>query len=219
MKILGIDEAGRGCVVGPMVVAGVAATNLRIKEFGNLGIRDSKRLTAKRRRELAGEIEKRVLDFKLVLHQPEAIDLTSLNELDLRTIAELINQLQPEKAIFDVPTHPGGVKNFINSVRLRLSREVDLAGENKADEKYPVVSAASILAKVRRDEIIEELKKEFGDFGSGYMSDPKTQDFLKVCYEKNGGFPHIVRHKWSSVQKFLVEQQKFINISERKPCT
>lgn len=214
MKILGIDEAGRGCVIGPMVIAGVVATNLRIKEFRNLGIRDSKRLSGKQRRGLAEEIEKRVLNFKIIFHQPEEIDLINLNELDLRSIAGLINKFNPDKAIFDVPTHPRGVANFIQSVRLRLDREVDLVGENKADEKYPIVSAASILAKVRRDEIIDDLKKEYGDFGSGYMSDVKTQQFLETCYERNKDFPPIIRQKWKSVQKFLVEQQRFINLSE-----
>jgi ribonuclease HII len=68
------------------------------------------------------------------------------------------------------------------------------------------------LAKVNRDRIIEDLKEEFGDFGSGYMSDPKTQKFLKDCYQEKQSFPPIVRHKWSSVQKFLVQQQRFINI-------
>lgn len=210
MKILGIDEAGRGCVIGPMAISAVLIRNRRIKDFKKLGIKDSKKLTPQKRLKLADEIKRRVVDFKIVLHQPKEIDLVSLNELDLRTIAALIDEFKPGKAIFDVPTHPNGTKNFVRSVQMRINKRVDLVGENKADEKYPVVSAASILAKVERDEIIEELKEKYGDFGSGYMSDKKTQQFLKACYQTEGEFPNIVRHKWSSVQKFLVEQQKFL---------
>lgn len=208
MKILGIDEAGRGCVIGPMVVCGVVATNLQIKEFKNLGIRDSKRLSGKQRRKLAEEIEKQVVDFKTIFHQPKEIDLISLNELDLQSIVGLINEFQPDRAIFDVPTHPNGIANFIKSVRLRLNGEVELVGENKADEKYPIVSAASILAKIARDKIISDLKKEYDDFGSGYMSDPKTDQFLKDCYQKNKSFPPIVRQKWSPVKKLIFKQQE-----------
>ena len=212
MKILGIDEAGRGCVIGPMVISAVLIKSKEIEEFRKLGVKDSKKLTPKRRRKLAKEIKRLAVDFRIMLHQPKEIDLTSLNELDLQSIVKLIDEFQPAKAIFDVPTHPGGVRRFVQSVDLRIKQKTELIGENKADEKYPIVSAASILAKVKRDRIIEDLKEEFGDFGSGYMSDPKTQKFLKDCYQNNQTFPPIVRHKWSSVQKFLVEQQRFINI-------
>lgn len=206
MKILGIDEAGRGCVIGPMVISAVLIGNKSLKDIKKLGIRDSKKLTSKKREELAKEIKQRVLDFQIILHQPEEIDAGNLNQLDLQSIAELINKFKPDRAFFDVPTHPNGVSNFVDSVRLSIKSQVKLIGENKADEKYPVVSAASILAKVRRDEIVEDFKKEYGDFGSGYMSDLKTQSFLKTCYENHGGFPRIVRQKWAPVQKFMNEQ-------------
>lgn len=210
MKILGIDEARRGCVIGPMAVSAVLIRNKSLKYIRKLGIKDSKKLTSKKREKLAKEIEQKVLGFQIILHQPEEIDAGNLNQLDLQSIADLINKFKPNRAFFDVPTHPNGITNFINSVQLLIKSKTELFGENKADEKYPVVSAASILAKVRRDEIIENLKKKYGDFGSGYMSDLKTQQFLKKCYQNDKSFPSIVRKKWSSVQKFLVEQQKFL---------
>ena len=212
MKILGIDEAGRGCVIGPMAISAVLIKSKGIEEFRKLGVKDSKKLTPKRRRKLAKGIKRLAVDFRIMLHQPKDIDLTSLNELDLQSIVKLIDEFQPDKAIFDVPTHPGGVKRFVQSVNLRIKQKNELIGENKADEKYLVVSAASILAKVERENVIKKLREEFGDFGSGYMSDQKTQRFLKDCYQEKQSFPQIVRHKWSSVQKFLVEQQRFINI-------
>jgi ribonuclease HII len=209
VKILGIDEAGRGCVIGPMVVAGVLVEKKELEKLKELGVKDSKRLSSEKRRGLIGKIKRLVIDHQLVLHQPEEIDIVSLNELDLQTITELIKHFLPDQAIFDVPTHPNGVENFVQSVKLRVKKEVELVGENKADEKYTVVSAASIIAKVERDHIVEQLRKEYGDFGSGYMSDPKTQQFLENWYRKQGEFPTIVRHKWSSVQKLKFQQLRF----------
>ena len=83
----------------------------------------------------------------------------------------------------------------------------ELVGENRADEKYPVVSAASILAKVDRDRIIAELCEEYGDFGSGYPSDPKTQRFLREWFSKHHGFLPIVRRKWSTVKRLVEGEQ------------
>ncbi len=210
MNTLGIDEAGRGCVIGPMVVAGVVLSKEKISKLESLGVKDSKQLSFSRREELASEIIQLVSAYQLVVLSPQEIDQTNLNELDLRAITGLVKKLTPQKVIFDVPTHPNGINYFIRSVRYRLGKmKVELVGENKADENYPIVGAASILAKQRRDAIIEELKKEYGDFGSGYMSDAKTQRFLEQCFAKNNSFPRIIRHKWSSVQKFLTKQERF----------
>jgi ribonuclease HII len=81
---------------------------------------------------------------------------------------------------------------------------------HQADAIYPVVSAASIIAKVRRDELIEELKKELGiDFGSGYPSDPKTKEFLIKWGKKHSGkFPEIVRQSWQTVENIREELGK-----------
>ena len=222
MKVLGIDEAGRGCVVGPMVVGGVVIDEADSEALFGLGVRDSKKLSPKKRGQLVPKILGIAVASELRLVEPGQIDETSLNLLDLDEIASLILKFSPQKVFFDVPTHPSGISNFVKSVRASLGgktrakgwgigagelAEVTLIGENRADEKFPVVSAASILAKVERDRIVSELREEYGDLGSGYMSDSKTQDFLRVWFEKFGDFPPIVRRKWSSVQKFLVKQQ------------
>jgi ribonuclease HII len=84
---------------------------------------------------------------------------------------------------------------------------VRLVAENKADEKYPVVSAASIIAKVTRDSVIRELHGEYGDFGSGYPSDRRTVNFVIECYARMGGFPEIVRKKWLTVRRLVAAEQ------------
>lgn len=210
MKILGIDEAGRGCVIGPMVVAGVVFKKENLLRLSDLGVKDSKLLSSSRRLNLVKEIEKQVEDEQVIIVPSGQIDKVSLNELDLQAVAKLINDFQPDRAVFDVPTHPQGVNSFVQATENRLDLKVDLIGENKADEKFLIVSAASILAKVKRDQTIEELKKEYGDFGSGYMSDSKTQQFLKAYYNENKDFPDVVRKKWAPVKRLLFEQQNLL---------
>lgn len=236
MKVLGIDEAGRGCVIGPLVLCGVVIDEEHLAGLLDLGVRDSKRLLPKRRESLCSRIIEVASTHSLRIIEPSRIDEASLNFLEAEEIASLIKRFSPQKVFFDVPTHPAGVSNFVKSVRAQLAttdisschsefisespilnqvqddnlENIEIIGENKADEKFPVVSAASILAKVERDRIVSELRKEYGDFGSGYLSDSKTQDFLSVWFGRFGDFPPIVRRKWSSVQRFLAEQQKLL---------
>jgi len=244
MKILGIDEAGRGCVIGPMAVGAVIFEEKELGFLKDLGVKDSKLLSREKREELYPQIRERAAFHKVRLVTPADIDEASLNQIDLQEIISFIAQLNPDKAIFDVPTNPAGVANFVKAVRLGLvdsspqektaqgktsgvgsaeTPEVGelgglgdtesgyslptLVGENKADEKYPIVSAASILAKVERDRVISELHKEYSDFGSGYMSDKRTQKFLCEWFAEHKDFPPIVRRKWSSVRKYLEKQE------------
>ncbi len=215
MKILGIDEAGRGCVIGPMAVGAIVYEQKDLPRLDEWGVKDSKRLSPKKREDLCPALKKYAIFSKVRLIPPQDIDGASLNQIDLSEIVSFITQTVPDRVIFDVPTNPGGVANFVYSVRVGLrvrmkgsQRVPELIGENKADEKYPIVSAASVLAKVERDRIISELHKEYGDFGSGYMSDEKTQKFLRECFESEQDFPPIVRRKWTSVRRFFNEQQR-----------
>ncbi len=208
--VLGIDEAGRGCVIGPMVVAGVVVEENRLADLSGLGVKDSKLLSPSQRSMLVDKLEGLIKNKQIIIVPADQIDRVSLNELDLQAIARLINKFQPGRVIFDVPTHPGGIDAFVKAVEYQLQCSTDLVGENKADKKFSIVSAASILAKVKRDRIIEKLKEEYGDFGSGYMSDPKTQQFLKAYYDKHKDFPDVVRRKWASVKRLLFEQQDFL---------
>jgi len=210
MKILGIDEAGRGCVIGPLVVAGVIIEEGRLRELVRQGISDSKKLSSERRAEFFSLITSQASFWAARQIPPVTIDENNLNLLESREIVSLIVEASPEEAIFDVPTHPAGVSNFVKSIRAYLSVEVSLRGENRADEKFPLVSAASIIAKVTRDQLIEELKERYGDFGCGYAHDPKTRAFLRRYFEKQGKFPPIVRRKWLSAQRFLIRQQTLL---------
>ncbi len=220
-------------MIGPMVVGAVVFEKTDLDYLESLGVKDSKLLSPGKREELYPQIKKKATFYKVNLVSPADIDEVSLNKIDLQEIISFITKFNPDKVIFDVPTNPAGVANFVKAVRLGLvgqrpaedkSRALGpvlkpgfgesagpvLIGENKADERYPIVSAASILAKVERDRVIKTLHKEYGDFGSGYMSDEKTQNFLSNWFKEHRKFPPIVRHKWSSAQKFLQNQKELL---------
>jgi ribonuclease HII len=197
--VLGIDEAGRGPVIGPMVIAGVVIEAGDEKKLTDLQVKDSKLLTPKQRTDLFKKIIKIAKDYIILIIPPSEIDFAvrgedglNLNWLEARKSAEIINKLAPGKAIIDcpspnIPEYTGYIKNLLNT-------DTELVLEHKADENYVVVSAASILAKVTRDEEIAKLKKAYGDIGSGYPADPKTRQFLEENWDKT---PEIFRKSWA----------------------
>jgi ribonuclease HII len=175
-RILGIDEAGRGPVIGPLVIAGVTIDDRKRWQLKKLGVKDSKKHTPKRREELFEKIITIVDDYDIRIISPRQVD-AALNDPDNNLYcAKIINLLKPKRTFVDCPST--NIRAFKRYLRDRLETKTELIAEHKADEKYPIVSAASILAKVTRDSEIEKLRKRYGDFGSGYPSDPKTKDFI-----------------------------------------
>lgn len=205
--IAGVDEAGRGCIIGPLVVAGVLVSNYNMERLKVLGVKDSKKLTIFRREILSKEIEEisdKIFYFEL---DPTTIDKVvfqgvkfhRLNYLEAMAMAKVIRGLEPDIAYVDSSdVYP---HRFSMQILRVLRHRPVLICEHKADEKYPIVSAASILAKVRRDRIIAELREKYGDFGSGYPSDKKTVSFLVdwlKCEKKDSRF---IRHSWKTLKK------------------
>lgn len=162
---------------------------------------------------MAPEIFKLVDDHHILELEPASLDkivhrapkLQRLNLLEARTMAAVIEKLRPDLAYVDASdVRPERYKNDILD---ELSYRPRIVSEHNADVNYPVVSAASILAKVRRDDRIEEIKREFGDFGSGYSHDPKTRTFLMDYYRANRDFPPIVRRSWATLKQ--IDQEVF----------
>jgi ribonuclease HII len=192
--IAGIDEAGKGCVIGPLVIAGVACD---CEDYlRSIGVRDSKKLSKKRREELAEKIREvaKVEVLKISAEDlNKLMEKKTLNEILRDGYEEIIKRLKPSVAFIDSPdVNPERLAGY-----LRSSTGIEIVAAHKADEKYPIVSSASIIAKVERDWEIEKLKQKFGDFGSGYASDPKTIAFLKNLKE----WPFFVRIKWKTLKK------------------
>jgi ribonuclease HII len=197
--ICGVDEAGRGPVIGPLVVAGVLVSSSGLKRLGELGVRDSKLHTPAQREDLYKKLTGFV-DFHSIRIQAADLDtlmsLKKLNHIEAREFARIVDKLSPSIAYIDAADVSPG--NFRRTMLLYLKSQPRLVVEHKADERYPVVSAASIIAKVERDREIKRLHKIHGDFGSGYTSDPKTQKFLETCFRETHSFPDCVRKKWKT---------------------
>jgi ribonuclease HII len=203
----GVDEAGRGCVIGPLVVAGVLIEEVRNGELVSLGVRDSKQLSPKRREALAVEIKAVVNKWAYFELQPWAIDkvveraqkLRKLNYLEAMAMARVIRDLRPDIAYVD----PADVvaERYGEQILGVLPWKPEVVCEKKADVKYPVVSAASILAKVRRDRIVAGYRERYGDFGSGYPSDRRTVEFLESLFEETDDIPSFIRRSWSTVRR------------------
>lgn len=209
--IAGIDDAGRGPVIGPLIIAGVLINENRISELIKIGVKDSKKLSPSSRKILFNKIKELVNDYAFVEITPSQIDevvekgkkLYKLNFLEAKAMAKVILMLKPEVAYVD--SSDVNPNRFAEQIIKELPFKIKIISEHHADEKYPVVSAASILAKVKRDETIEKIKVEYGDFGSGYPQDPKTIKFLKDWKKKHKEFPSFIRKSWKTIKRIEKE--------------
>ena len=210
MKVLGIDEAGRGPVIGPMVLCGCLIEKDKLNELKKAGAKDSKMLTEKKREHIAKKLKK-IAKFEVIKISAAQIDALrssiNLNKIEIENMQFLINKMNPDCVYIDSPEK--NTKKFEKKILSGING-TKIVAENFADRKYPVVSAASIIAKVERDKEIKKLHKKYGFFGSGYTSDERTIRFLKDWIKKNKEFPHFVRSSWVTADelKKLKEQKK-----------
>jgi len=207
MLVIGIDDAGKGPVIGPMVLAGCLTTDEVEKEFKEKGVKDSKMLTPRRREILVKLIKEKALAYHVIKISPDEIDTrngngTNLNQLEAIKMAEIINALNKKtgqiKVYIDCPSvNIPAWTNYLKKYVEHLDN-LEIISEHKADINYPCVSAASIIAKTTRDEEIETLKKKIGvDFGSGYPADPTTCKFLQE-HAKKHEHDGIFRKTWQT---------------------
>jgi ribonuclease HII len=212
MLVAGVDDAGRGSVIGPLVIAGILIEEGDIPKLVQLGVKDSKLLSPSRRETLATEIKRIARKHAVVKLSPAEIDmivkrgrkLFRLNRLEAQAMAKVIELLKPDIAYVDASDVLE--ERFKQHILECLPFKVEIVSEHKADRKYPVVSAASIIAKVERDREIAELKAKYGDFGCGYPTDPKTLEFLRRCLENFKEYPEFVRKSWKPAKKIKWEK-------------
>ena len=206
MLVCGVDDAGRGSVLGPLVIAGIVIKQTKINQLKKQGIRDSKKLTPLARERLYKKIINIVDDYYVTRISPKIIDKSvfnhSLNHLEARYMAKVISKLSPSIAFVDsCDVNPHRFGKEISKLTLRSK----IKSYHHADSKFVVVSAASILAKVSRDRAITKLKKKY-NIGSGYPSDPKTKAFVKKSIKRNEPLTFI-RKSWKPVQ-ILMKNKK-----------
>ncbi len=218
MLLIGIDDAGRGPVLGPMILAGVLMNSEQESIVKEAGAKDSKLLVHEKRVALAKIINENCIKSKVVLASPDEIDSAvnagkeaNLNTLEAKKMAEVINELNPKtesvKVIVDCPSINilSWRAKLISFIEHPFNLEINC--EHKADFNYAVVSAASILAKVAREEEVEKLKKKYGNLGSGYPADPTTKDFLRK-YGKSLANEGIFRKSWATWKALFPEPKQ-----------
>ena len=206
MLVCGVDDAGRGSVLGPLVIAGIVIKQTKINQLKKQGIRDSKKLTPLARERLYKKIINIVDDYYVTRISPKIIDKSvfnhSLNHLEARYMAKVISKLSPSIAFVDsCDVNPRRFGKEISKLTFRSK----IKSYHHADSKFVVVSAASILAKVSRDRAITKLRKKY-NIGSGYPSDPKTKAFVKKSIKRNESLAFI-RKSWKPVQ-ILMKNKK-----------
>ncbi len=200
--ICGVDEAGKGPVMGPMVVAAVSVENAKLIE--NLGFKDSKLLSSQRRLELFNLI-KQNYSYEIEVINVEKIDeyrmKNQLNLLNRKAFEKVISKLNPNVAYVDAADV--NEERFGREIKVNLTNpnDTDVISMHKADSMIPVVAAASIIAKQTRELEIKKLKKEIGDFGSGYPSDERTIKFLKSYFHDNSRWPPGTRKSWKTIKR------------------
>jgi len=200
--ICGVDEAGKGPVMGPMVVAAVSVKNAKIIE--NQGFKDSKLLTPQKRKELF-ELIKNNYEYAIEIIEPEEIDIyrrkNKLNLLNRQAFEKVISKLNPKIAYVDAADVNEG--RFGREIKNNLTNEndTDVISMHKADSKITIVAAASIIAKQTRELEILKLKDKIGDFGSGYPSDTRTIKFLKSYFHDNAKWPSGTRKSWKTIER------------------
>lgn len=204
--IAGIDEAGKGPVLGPMCVAGLLLDENKLERISRLGVKDSKKLAPKKRETLSVEIKKFADKIFILEVSPGQIDelrkVITMNEIMVLCYARVLEELKPESAFVDAADVIA--ERFGENIMKKYSGDLNIISEHNADENYPIVSAASILAKVRRDELVRNLERTVGkEIGSGYPADPKTVRFLENWVKEHGMLPDFARSSWETSKNIL----------------
>ncbi len=208
MKVLGIDEAGRGALVGPLMIGGFMIDEELIDELRDAGVKDSKLLTRSKRRELYDFLKSKG-ECMTIKISPKEIDMknkigVNLNQLEINNMIKIIKQMKPDKVIIDCPS--------ANESRIKALFEAKIncaiVCECKADYKYAVVGAGSILAKHERDESIKELEKLTKEvIGAGYPSDERTINFARKAI-RQGKWQDYLRHSWETYNRLKNESEQ-----------
>jgi ribonuclease HII len=216
-KILGIDEAGRGSVIGPLVVAGVMIDEELEPELKRMGVKDSKMLSPEERERLYPMIKKIAMDCVALHISANEIDFLrkekNLNVIEAERMAQIIKTLNADRAYVDAPQVSTGK---FKAVLMNMARnDTEIIAENYCDKNHPVCSAASVIAKVERDAEVEKIKKivDF-NFGVGYPHDARSIEFVEKALKEKKHL-EFIRHSWVTVDG-LKEKKEQKTLKEYK---
>lgn len=210
-KVIGVDEAGKGPVLGSLFI-GFSIINLAggLKELNEYqdklkeaGVMDSKKLNPKKRNQIYNSL-KDMMDIKYAQLTPVIIDENKeqggdLMQLEIAAIVKVLNQEQPNCIIIDALMRD--VDKFKSILERSLTFECSIIAENKADNTYPLVGAASIVAKELREQELAQIHQNVElDCGSGYPGDQKTREFVKLK-GKDEEMRFLFRKSWKTYQE------------------
>ncbi len=201
MRVVGVDEAGRGSFVGPLVVGGFAIDDARLDDLVSAGAKDSKLLTAEARETVYARLA-RLGDVDSVSLTPRIVDRAveqgGLNRLEAHAFGRLIRRMGAEEARVDACDT--NEHRFGQHVHARAGGRTRVVARHHADRDDPLVGAASIVAKVRRDRAIARLRDRLGDgLGTGYPSDTRTVAFVRAQLASCPELPNWVRASWATM--------------------
>lgn len=202
-----MDEAGKGSVLGPMVIAAVGVSSEDV--FVDFEVADSKLLSPRVRERLYLIIRKRfrVATVRIDAHEIDEIRTgMTMNACVARAHAQAIDKLSPSIAYVDACDV--NAFRYADMVKSYLEQSCEIVSEHKADQTFKVVSAASIVAKVTRDRAITALSKKYGEIGSGYPSDPVTIAFLSAYIDEHKCPPPIARKSWKTITAMIRKKQQ-----------
>ncbi|OXU26139.1 hypothetical protein TSAR_003325 [Trichomalopsis sarcophagae] len=214
---LGVDEAGRGPVLGPMVYGIAYAPLSQKKLLVNMGCADSKSLTEEKRDAIFDKIcdNGDKMGYAVDAISPNYIancmyrrTKTSLNEVSMNSAISLIKQaIDSGVFVAEIYVDTVGKPEKYQAKLEGIFPGIKIVVAKKADSTYPIVSAASICAKVSRDHALRawqfrEAENE-SEYGSGYPNDPVTKSWLSSNVDLIFGFPQLVRFSWSTAEKIL----------------
>jgi ribonuclease HII len=217
MLILGIDDSGRGPLIGPMIMAGCLIDSELEKEFKEHGVKDSKKLTDKRREILAEIVKTKALSYNIIVISPREIDGRTnaginLNRIEAIKSADIINSTNKGfdkiKVVVDCPSP--NIEKWTRTLKSYVDKKdnLEFVVEHKADVNHIACSAASIIAKSQREKEVRKIKRAIGkDFGSGYPSDPVTCKFLKD-YAKEHRKDGIFRETWATWKNNCITKEQ-----------
>ena len=219
--LIGIDEAGRGPVFGPLVIGICAVPDDAEPLLMDIGVKDSKDLSSKKRQHIETwfreQCDKEGWFGTTVVIQPERIDQAlqqqGLNWLEVEGFREALQQVPYERELTIVADACDvNAERFTQRITAGLDGwpypQSTIISEHKADQRHPVVGMASILAKEERDRRIEAMSARVGfNVGSGYPSDPATKKALPALVEQRGIDPEV-RWGWATVERFWAEHRE-----------
>ncbi|MFB6199532.1 MAG: ribonuclease HII, partial [Candidatus Nanohaloarchaea archaeon] len=191
-----------------MYIGGFMVEEEQLSEVEELGVKDSKKLSDRKRERIAEQLRELGEPFLKEITASEIDELRevmSLNEIEIQGFTDVIEKADADKIIVDLPEPDGD--RFIKKMKKELPAKFsdrEFTAEHGADENFPIVSAASIIAKSAREQHIEQLHQKYGyDFKSGYPHDQPTRDFLEKYLEEKGELPSETRKSWSTAQNML----------------